>query len=196
MVDDGHAVAQALDQLELVRGEDDGRARLGPLMQDGRHHIGADRVEAGKRLVQDEDIGIVHERSGELDALLVAQRQLLHTLPGAVGDPQALEPATRRVPGFGVFYSVEDRQIAQLAVDAHLGVEPALLRHVPEAALGRPGGRLPAPEHLTGVGLEHAQCDPHRCGLAGAVGPDEAHHLALGNLERKAVQSNRPAVAP
>jgi hypothetical protein len=91
---------------------------------------------------------------------------------------------------------MEDCHVAQLAVDAHLGIEAALLGHVAEAALGSSSGGLPAPEHLTGIGLEYAQRDPHRCGLAGAVGPDESNHLPLRNLEREAIQSNRPAVAP
>ena len=39
--------------------------------------VGADRVETRERLVEDEDVGLVHERGGELHALLVPERQAL-----------------------------------------------------------------------------------------------------------------------
>lgn len=70
------------------------------------------------------------------------------------------------------------------------------LGHVTEAALHLAGGRLAAPEHLAGVGLEHAQSDSHGGGLARPVGADEAHDLALGHLEREPVEGNRLTVEP
>jgi hypothetical protein len=41
-----------------------------------------------------------------------------------------------------------------------------------------------APSELAGVGFEHAENDAHGGGLAGAVGADEAEHLARGDGER------------
>jgi hypothetical protein len=52
-----------------------------------------------------------------------------------------------------------------------------------------------APAHLAGVRFQHAEDDPHGGGLAGAVGADEAEHLALGDGEGQLVESDQVAVA-
>ncbi len=70
--------------------------------------------------------------------------------------------------------AVQPREEDELVEHRHLRVEAALLGHVAEAAaLGRPHRRA-LPEHLARVGREDAHDDPHRGGLAGAVGADEA----------------------
>ena len=53
----------------------------------------------------------------------------------------------------------------------------------------------PCVEDLAGVGLQDAEGDPHRGGLAGAVGADEADDLAIGHRKRQSVERNRLAVA-
>ena len=49
----------------------------------------ADRIEAGERLVQDQHVRLVHQRGGQLDALLVAQRQRLDAVVTPLGDARA-----------------------------------------------------------------------------------------------------------
>jgi len=48
---------------------------------------------------------------------------------------------------------------------------------------------------LAGIGFEDAEDDPHGGGLAGAVGPDEAEHLAFRDGEREFVEGDQVAVA-
>ena len=57
------------------------------------------------------------------------------------------------------------------------------------------GDRRAAPAHVAGVGLEHAERDPHRGRLAGAVGADEADDFACGDVEREAIERHRLSVA-
>ena len=59
-----------------MAGEDDRHAGGGVLGQHAGEHVDADGVEAGERLVEHEQLGVVHERGGELDALLVAERDV------------------------------------------------------------------------------------------------------------------------
>ena len=192
-VDDRHAIADALDELELVGGEDDGDAGTRALGEHLGHDVGADRVQAGERLVEDQDRRVVDERGGELDALLIAQRQLLDVLRRALGDAEAVDPAGGgRV---GIVAAVQGREVAKQAVDAHLRIQAALLGHVAERPLHLAGDRLAAPAHVAGVGLQHAERDPHRRRLAGTVGADEADDLALGDVERQAVERDRLSVA-
>ena len=109
--------------------------------------------------------------------------------------PEALDPARGRLAGGGLLAAVQHREVAQVAIDAHLRIQAALLGHVAEQALVLAGDRRAAPEHLAGVGLEHAEGDPHRGRLAGAVGPDEADDVARGDGERQVVERDGLAVA-
>ena len=56
------------------------------------HHVHAGRVEAGERLVEHEHLGVVDERDAELDALLVAERERLDLVAGALGQAEPLDP--------------------------------------------------------------------------------------------------------
>src|SRR5690606_36925655 len=88
--DDDDRVAEPLDEVELVAGEDDRGPGGGPVPQGGAHDVDGDRVETGERLVEDEHLGVVHERDGQLDALLVAQREVLDVVPYPLGEVELL----------------------------------------------------------------------------------------------------------
>jgi hypothetical protein len=59
-----------------------------------------------------------------------------------------------------------------------------VLRQVAEPAADLVVHGSAAPADLAGVGFEHPEDDAHGGGLAGAVGPDEAERLVLGDGER------------
>ena len=73
-----------------------GHAGCGLVAQDSAHDVDGHRVEAGERLVEHEDLRVVDERRGELDALLVAQAQLDDLVVAPVGDAEHLGPALHR----------------------------------------------------------------------------------------------------
>src|SRR3954468_14571446 len=133
---DRDGVAQALDELELVAGEHDRHAGPRALAQDLAQHVDADRVQAGERLVDHEQLGVVYERRAELRALLVAERERLGAPPGDLAEAEALEPAPRRRPRRRVVEAVQAREVHELVGDAHLRIQAALLGHVAE-----PGAR-------------------------------------------------------
>ena len=90
--DDHDVLADVLDEVELVAGEDDADAGRRALADDLGHRRDADRVEARERLVEHEQLRVVDERGGELDALLVAVRQLLELRLRAIAEAHPLEP--------------------------------------------------------------------------------------------------------
>ena len=90
---DSHSV---LDELELMRGEQDRHAACRLLTQHTGQQVADDRIEAGERLVEHEELGLMHERRRELHPLLVALRQLLDPRAGAVAETEPLEPTGRR----------------------------------------------------------------------------------------------------
>ena len=72
--DDADAVGHALGDFENMRGHDDGAAGGDALAQHVLNQAGGAGVEAGERLVEDDQLGIVHQRAGER-----------HLLPHAAG---------------------------------------------------------------------------------------------------------------
>src|SRR6266571_1555287 len=194
-LDDPDPVADALDKLELVAGEDDRHAGRRALVQDLAHRIHRFRVEAGERLVQHEHHWFEHKGRGQLHALLVAVAQTLDLVFGAILQSEPVEPV-RRGRGCGVgSRAVQLREVRQLFARAHLRIESALLRHVADAPPGLEVDRRAVPQHLAAVGDENAQDDSHRGGLARAVAADETEHLARTNVEAEAVHRQQRAVA-
>jgi hypothetical protein len=49
------------------------------------------RIETGGRLVEDHDLGLVHEREGEGEALTLAARQRVERGVGLVGQREAID---------------------------------------------------------------------------------------------------------
>ena len=95
------ARAEALDLVQHVAGHDHA-ASLAPESPEERNHVDAlARVEAGQRLVEDEDGGIVDDRLRDLDALPHALR--VGRQPARVGRVEIddLERVRRRAVGLG-----------------------------------------------------------------------------------------------
>ena len=59
----------------MWRREEDGPAPLALLEDEVADLLAADRIEAAHRLVEDEQLGVVHERGGEAGALEHALRE-------------------------------------------------------------------------------------------------------------------------
>jgi hypothetical protein len=113
-VDDGDRVAEALHQLELVAGEHDGDAVGGPFEQDLAQRVNSDGVEAGERLVEDQQVGLVGEGRGELDPLLVAEGECLDRLVHPIREPEPLQQGPRAVDGGALVEPVEPAEVGQL----------------------------------------------------------------------------------
>ena len=184
VVDDRDVLADVLDEIELVAGEEDSRAasRLAP--QNLGERVYGDRVEPGERLVEHEHIRFVQECNRELCALLVAMRELVEPGIGAVGEPEPLEPPSCRSPCRAVIQPVQTPEVGELFTDPHARIEAALLRHVTEP---QPFGRLDrpsVPEHLPRIELDEPEDRPHRRRLSCPVGAEEAEHPPALDGER------------
>ena len=64
------------------------------------------RVEAGRRLVEEDQLGIADEREREIEPTLLTARQRLHARAGLLGEPdeveQLVDRTRRRVRAAGV----------------------------------------------------------------------------------------------
>ena len=99
-------VADFRDDAEIVGDEQDRGALLAPQIVEQAEHLRLDRdVERGRRLVGDQDAGIVGERHGDADPLAHAAGKLVRIAVGAlarVGDLDQFEELDRPLPGVGI----------------------------------------------------------------------------------------------
>ncbi len=130
--DDRDRLAEPLDELELVAREEHRGAVPGSLHEHRGEGVDGHRIEAGEGLVEDQDVRLVHQRGGQLDALLVSQRQRLDAVVTPVGDAQRRDPAGGRGVRLGGARAVQPGEVDELLVHPHARVQPALLRHVAE----------------------------------------------------------------
>ena len=97
MVDDPDPVGEHVGLLEVLRGQEDGHAVLarepGDLVPE---RAAALRVEAGRRLVEEEDARPVDEREREVEPALHAARVAADLAVGGVGQADALEQLVAR----------------------------------------------------------------------------------------------------
>ncbi len=177
--DDRDPIRDRLHVGEDVRREEHRLAALAQLEDQVAHLLAADRIEAAHRLVEHDQIGVVHERLGQASPLHHALRELLEVLGARAieADPRDQLVGAALARG-GVDAEQPAREVAELA-DGQVVVEVRLLGQEPEAlARGAAGHGLA--EDLGGAAGrgDEAHEDADRRGLAGAVGTQEAEDLA------------------
>src|SRR6185436_7118852 len=98
MVDDRHGRAELLELWKDVTADHD-RLADGPQLAEqlAKLHACA-RVEAGRRLVEQQDLGIVDERVGEAQTLLHAAREALHVRVALVAEVDEIEEVADHPP--------------------------------------------------------------------------------------------------
>ena len=197
-VDDRDVSAEALDDFEDVRGEEDGGAARDHALKHGFERAGGDGVDAFEGFVEEEDFGAVDNGSGESEFFLhavgevgdelfgfVGERHELEQLLGAGGGGGGIEAvhAADEVEVLGCGKTAEEGEAfgddADLAFDFN-GIGEGVEAEDPDAA---GGGGEKAGEHLDGGGF------------AGAVGAEEAEELAGRDGEVDVLNGSKVAKA-
>ena len=88
--DDHDAIAHSLGLFHDVGGEEHRSPAPGDFDHDILHDLKVDRVEPGKRLVQEHQLRVVDERAGELDLLLHPLGEVFDPLESPVGQAETL----------------------------------------------------------------------------------------------------------
>jgi hypothetical protein len=153
-------------------------------------HAG-ERVQAGDRLVEEEELGPLGERQGEreLGALPAGQRS--GPLPGVQADLR--DPPLRQLV---VPAGVEPGTQPEVIRDPHAGVCRSVLRDVADPGQLRPadGGRLAEDADRAAGGRELPGAQPQQGCLARAVRADEPDDVAFGDGQRAVAQRPGPPV--
>ena len=127
------AGADLLDERQEMRRHDDGGSGRGPAHDRLFHLPDAARVDAGQRLVEDEDLGVVEEAAGHDELLLHAPGQLRGQRPLLARQLQLVEEGARA--GSGVRpHAVQAPGEGEVVLDRQVLEEARLVRHEREAA--------------------------------------------------------------
>ena len=173
-------------------GQHDAEALLGDRLHQALQELPAgQRVEAGDRLVEDEELGPLGHRQGEGELgplpagqrpgpLLRVQGELPNPLPRQVVVPAGVEPCAE----------------AEMSGDRQPGVDgSALGDEADPGQLRRPGrGALPEDGDRAAGRREQPGGQAQQGGLARAVGADEPDHVAFGDGQRAVAQRPGPPV--
>ena len=137
------------------------------------------------------------DRLRQADPLPIAFRQVRAQPARHVGDARALHDLPDALAAFGGGDAFDLRDELEILGDAHVGIERRRFRQVARAALGfdRLLEHVEPRDDGLAVGRRHvAGQDPHRRGLAGAVGPRKPRISPRSTREADIVDRGHPAV--
>ena len=197
VVDDPDPVGELVGLLEVLGGEEDGRAlavQRRDLLPD---RLAADRVEAGRRLVEEEHPRLVDERRGEVEPPAHPARVGADAAVGGLRRGRRARAARRRAARprapTGRAASPAARISSRPVIS---GSSAASWRATPIARRTSAASSTTSWPATRGAAAGRAQQrgqHPHRGRLAGAVRAEEGVDLALGDLEVDAVDGPDPA---
>src|ERR687887_250887 len=191
--DDRHLVGQVLRLVHVVGGEQDRLAEVPQALDQLPGAPAGRRVEAGGRLVQEDQVGVADDAEGEVQAALLAAGERLYPRPALVAETDQVDHLAD-VAGAGVVAAEQ----ADGLLDGQLAVEAGRLQHDADALAEVPLAALRVvAEHLdlAAAALAVALQDLDGGRLAGAVRAEEGEALALGDLEVDAAHGFQLAVA-
>ena len=154
------------------------------------NQVGINRVEARKRLVQDNQLGVVQHRGNELHLLLHAFAQFLHRLIYPVLEVETGYPLLDTRRGIGPTQTAQLGQVKQLLTHFHLLVEAALLGQIANLSDVRGVQPLAPKPNFAFIGPRNLGNDADERGFSGPVRTQQAENTALGNGEAHAAQGH------
>ncbi len=191
--DVGDLVA-ALGLVHVVGGDQHAHALGGELVDLAPELAPRLGVDAGGRLVEQQQLGLGQDAGAERQALLPAARQLAGQLALAALQAQPLDGGAR-LPG-GVGEAVDAGDELQVLQDRQVLVEREALRHVADVVLDllALGADVVAERRAAAaVGRQQPAQHAQGGGLAGAVGAEEAVDLAAAHAHRQVAHDHLAA---
>ena len=191
--DVGDLVA-ALGLVHVVRRDQHGHALGGELVDLAPELAPRLGIDAGGRLVEQQQLGLRQDAGAERQPLLPAARQRAGQLLLAAVQSEPLDGAARLADGIG--QPVHARHELQVLLDREVLIQTEALRHVTDVALDLlvVGADVEAQRPAaSAVGREQPAQHAQRGGLARAVGTEEAVDLAALDLHRQ-IAHDHPAV--
>ena len=155
--------------------------------------LGVLRIEAGRRLVEQDHFGIAQEGLRDAHALLHAVRQRVDAAIAVFGQADLRERLVDFALGSLLVHAVEQTEEHELLEDRHVALERGVLRQDRHAPLQVRDVRDVAAEHgdRAFVRAQEPGDEREQRGLAGAVGPEQAEDRSARHVKRNAVERAR-----
>ena len=197
MVDDHHAIAEQLDLGQDVRRQNKRRLprQVTNQLADSDDLL---RVETHRRLVQNENLGLMQDRGRQTHPLAVAFGQRADDLPFHFLQKTALDHLADPLPRFAARQAFETRAVGEVLADPHLGIERHVFRQVAQilARRDRIGHQILAVDgDATASRWQKAGDHPQRRRLSRTVGAQDADDLALVHRERNVIDRHVLTIA-
>jgi hypothetical protein len=126
-----------------------------------------------------------------LHLLLIALREPLDLRARRVSRIEALEPVSNLLAGAIRRQALELTEVLQHGADRLARIESPFLGQVSNPIpVGRRVG-VARHQHAAAVWLDDVYDRPDECGLAGAIGTDQAEHLSAPHVEGHAIERQR-----
>ena len=185
--DDRHFVAQPFGVGDDMGGENDRGAFRGLGADDLFELTLVERVEAGKRLVEDYQPRLMDQRAQQLHLLRHALGQLADLAVGGMAQAVFLQQRARAPTSFGQRQPAQCAEKSYRVIGLHRRIQPALLGQIADQM--HDFLRAFVAEHAAqpAVGIDDAQQDAQRGGLAGAIGAENAVDQAFGHRQVDAI---------
>ena len=170
-------------------------AQAADALQDG---VAALRVDRHRGLVKEDELGLVRDTAGDVEATRQAARELAGAKLGKVAQPDKVDRLVHQRAAALAVVDVKAAEIVDVLAHRKLVKHRHLLRHHTDAALEVvAGGRHGLAEQLDGAFVvgEQLQNAVDGRGLARAVGAQQAKDLAGGDAQAKVVERDKVVVA-
>jgi hypothetical protein len=195
--DESDAVA-ILRLVHEVRGHDDGHAAPDHGVDVLPEPPPGQRVDARGRLVEEQHGRVVHHGAGERQALLEAQRQVARSAVEMRRELEAGDGAGEHPLPLRAREAIDAAEEVEVLADAQIAIEREFLRHVADPAPRRRSGAVEVEAFDEGGAGRRPHQAAHHLeggGLAGAVGTEQAEHLAAPHGKRNVGDGGEAAEA-
>ena len=193
--DDVGMVADAQGLAHIVVGNEHPDAARFQEVDDALDLDHRNRVNAGKRLVEQNETWACGQSACNLDAPALAARQRQRRRQAQVLDPQVVKEggqagfdfrALERLP---LLVALQFQHGAHVFFDVQLAKNGGFLRQVAQPQARSPVNRhvlnrLPIDGDVAGAGMQQAHDHVERSRLPGTVGAEQAHHLSGAHRQR------------
>ncbi len=190
-VQDADPVGQLVGLFEVLRGQEDRDAAGRELADDPPHHPAASRIQARRRLVEEDDPRVPDQGHRQVQAPLHPARIGRDQLSGRVREVELLEQLGDPLPTVGA------RQVAKVGHEPQVLLAREQVVHGRELArdadggpdgIGLAQGVLARDAHVAGVEGDEGGEDVHGGGLARAVGAEHREDRAGRDAQVHAVE--------
>src|SRR5437867_449046 len=193
-IDDPHRIGDLLGFVKVVRGQEDRLSQLldEPAADEGADLDGGDRIEAARRLVEEEDLGIRDEAAGDGELLLHPRRVVAEAVVRLLGDSEDLEQLADPLRGGGAPQAVKGGEELEVLASRQSPVERSLVAH-DDADASLDCLRLaldvdPQDAGNAGAGEDQRGEDLDEGRLARSVRTEKAEELPRRDRDRDSVQ--------